>query len=129
MKLGFLVAIALFCSLGNVTINAIPTRTPNERKNDLWNTQLVSQQHLFAMINELKRENVKLRHAKSNWRQNIFRAANHIRRLENTVKNLQETNTKWAKKINDMKANMNAMKIEKVKNDMLKKKREDLGLF
>lgn len=120
-----LLVVGVFWSCVNVNINAVPI----ESTKNIWDTRLVDQTRLFSMINELKRENVKLRRAQSNWRQNIFAAAAHIRRLENTVTKLHETNLKWAQKINNIKADFNAMKIERVKNDLMKKKCEDIGLF
>lgn len=123
MKL--LLPLLAFIALTTMIVSASPNSLGAR---DDYDACLMDQQQLFTIINELKRENVQLQQARTNWRKNIYLAASEIRDLKSKVASLQETNAHWAQKINHIKLKMNAMKVERVREDMIKKKREELGM-
>lgn len=107
--------------------SAIPSETPmfSKRHGHCANDR----QQLFSLLNEVKRENVQLKQARTNWRKNMFSAASRIRALEKTVRTLEITNTHWAQKINEMKRQLNEEKAERIRNAVLRRQHEEIGLW
>ena len=109
-------------------VSAIPSTTPmfsKRRHNHCANDR----QQLFSLLNEVKRENVQLKQARTNWRKNMFSAASRIRALEKSVQALAITNTHWAQKINQMKKQLNEEKAERIQNAVLRRQHEEIGLW
>ena len=117
----YLVLLLVFTTSVSAMINPFFRRhDDNECFND--------REQLFSILNELKTENVRLKHAQSNWRINMFAAASRIKDLEDTIVQLQTTNIQWAQRVNNIKSQRNEEKAERVQF-VAKQKKIDSWLF
>lgn len=69
---------------------------------------------LLEHVDTLEKENISLRHVHAKNLNDLAEATDRLQKLERLVNNLRVRNTEWAVKINDMKQQMNALKLQRM---------------
>lgn len=69
---------------------------------------------LLEHVDTLEKENIALRHVHAKNLNDLAEATDRLHKMEGLVNNLRVRNTEWAVKINDMKQQMNALKLQRM---------------